>query len=31
LKVRAKETFHLPALLIVHCGQRVCCRAPTSF
>jgi len=31
LKVLAKEAFHLRALLIVHCGNRVCCRAPTSY
>jgi len=26
-----KKAFHLRALLIVHCGNRVCCRAPTSY
>jgi len=39
LKVWAKKTFHLHAkkrkkdiyaFLIVHWGNRVCCRAPTS-
>jgi len=31
LKVWAKKAFHLCALLIVHCGNRVCCRAPASY
>jgi len=29
LKVWAKKAFDLRALLLVHCWNRVCCRAPT--
>jgi len=29
LKVWAQTEFHLRAILIVHCGNQICCRTPS--